>query len=343
MATIGSTICKYVAVLPALQSMANFMQSVIKQFEIFSTVLGSEVDIGEVQTPITDLVNTQITPRGIAQQLQVDYGEQKMFEYFDNFGQGGPRGVISNGTGIGTEGITQPLSQTLGLAVSVGKEFNSIFNNAPNMMQRVDKMGTSLESLVPIDAQGQITRDIIKKAALAKTVETNTKAGQMPTAWGQIWGEATNSALTVLQLLPDNLTKYQREVATTLLNRDTALSNTKNEDLVAMAQRQIEMNSLPDTSAIYSLPRVENFGASIVEDTGDVPEGFSASDEDLKYIRGVAQREAMNNYTTAQIAVDFKNTATINSDLDIDLVMNKFTEKLREAVDTCAEGVNYCV
>ena len=70
---------------------------------------------------------------------------------------------------------------------------------------------------------------------------------------------------------------------------------------------------------------------------------LGTSDEDLKYIRSVAQREAINNYTTAQIAVDFKNNATINSDLDIDLVMNKFTEKLREAVDTCAEGVNYCV
>lgn len=81
----------------------------------------------------------------------------------------------------------------------------------------------------------------------------------------------------------------------------------------------------------------------IASNTGGISDSLDISKEDLKYMRDVAEREAINRYTTAQIAVDFKNTATINSDVDIDGVMNKFTEKLREAVDTSAEEVHYVV
>ena len=81
----------------------------------------------------------------------------------------------------------------------------------------------------------------------------------------------------------------------------------------------------------------------IASNTGGISDSLDISKEDLKYMRDVAEREAINRYTTAQIAVDFKNTATINSNMDIDGVMNKFTEKLREAVDTSAEAVHYVV
>lgn len=81
----------------------------------------------------------------------------------------------------------------------------------------------------------------------------------------------------------------------------------------------------------------------IANNTGGISDSLDISKEDLKYMRDVAEREAINRYTTAQIAVDFKNTANINSNMDIDGVMNKFTEKLREAVDTSAEGVHYFV
>lgn len=81
----------------------------------------------------------------------------------------------------------------------------------------------------------------------------------------------------------------------------------------------------------------------IASNTGGISDSLNISKEDLKYMRDVAEREAINRYTTAQIAVDFKNTSTINSNMDIDGVMNKFTEVLREAVNTSAEEVHYVV
>ncbi|MGL4789944.1 MAG: hypothetical protein ACRCW1_00930, partial [Anaerotignaceae bacterium] len=61
--------------------------------------------------------------------------------------------------------------------------------------------------------------------------------------------------------------------------------------------------------------------------------------ESLEYMRDIASQQVVNRYTTAQLKVDFKNTATINSIMDIDHVMNTFENKLREVINSSAEGV----
>jgi len=101
-----------------------------------------------------------------------------------------------------------------------------------------------------------------------------------------------------------------------------------------------------DANSVYESDDYENLvnnTADTAANTGNMAGSMEISDENLKYMRDAAEMEAINRYTTAQFSVDFKNTATINSDMDIDGVMNKFTEKLRESVDTCAEEVHYIV
>lgn len=81
----------------------------------------------------------------------------------------------------------------------------------------------------------------------------------------------------------------------------------------------------------------------IAGNTEKMANSMEISQEELKYLRDMAEREAINRFTTAEIKVDFKNESTINSNLDIDGVVDKFTEKLREAVDISAEEVHVIV
>ncbi|MPN51514.1 hypothetical protein SDC9_199162 [bioreactor metagenome] len=113
----------------------------------------------------------------------------------------------------------------------------------------------------------------------------------------------------------------------------------------AYRQREIENAKVVAASNTNTVdyPSYSDDLAQIADNTGSMADSMDISKEDLKYMRDVAEREAINRYTTAQIAVDFKNTATINSNMDIDGVMNKFTEVLREAVNTSAEEVHYVV
>ena len=63
------------------------------------------------------------------------------------------------------------------------------------------------------------------------------------------------------------------------------------------------------------------------------------STEELEYLRMIAEREAVNRYTTAEIKLDFKSNATIASDIDIDGFVNTFTEELGRALVTTAAGL----
>lgn len=63
-------------------------------------------------------------------------------------------------------------------------------------------------------------------------------------------------------------------------------------------------------------------------------------EEELKYLREIGEREAINRFTTAQIKVNTTNNNSVNSDFDLDGMINAFTEKLSNALSTAAEGTH---
>lgn len=78
----------------------------------------------------------------------------------------------------------------------------------------------------------------------------------------------------------------------------------------------------------------------IANNTGDIAGSVSATTEDLKYLRDIAEQEAVNKFTTAEIKVEMNNSNTINSDMDIDGVVDHLVTGVNEAMETVAEGVH---
>ena len=90
-------------------------------------------------------------------------------------------------------GATQQLIQALGSGVLRGEEFNSVFENAPNVMQTVaDYMDVPIGSLRNMAAEGQITGTIVKNALLGATNEINQQFEQMPMTWSDVWTGVMN-------------------------------------------------------------------------------------------------------------------------------------------------------
>ena len=78
---------------------------------------------------------------------------------------------------------------------------------------------------------------------------------------------------------------------------------------------------------------------TISDNTGGIKNKLDVTEEDLRYLRDIAERETINRFTTAEIKVDFTSNNNINSKLDIDGIIDDLGQKLEERLEMVAEGV----
>ena len=78
----------------------------------------------------------------------------------------------------------------------------------------------------------------------------------------------------------------------------------------------------------------------IAEDTGSISDSLDMTEEDLKYLRDIAEQEAINRFTTAEIKIDMQNNNSINSNMDLDGMVSYLEDKLYESMEIAAEGVH---
>ena len=74
--------------------------------------------------------------------------------------------------------------------------------------------------------------------------------------------------------------------------------------------------------------------------TAKMADSMDASEEDLKYLRDLAEQEAINRFTTAEITIEMNNENHIASNMDLDGVVAHLEEKLYETMQVAAEGVH---
>lgn len=77
----------------------------------------------------------------------------------------------------------------------------------------------------------------------------------------------------------------------------------------------------------------------IEDDTGTIADGMELTQEDLEYLRRIADMEWKKEYTTANITVDMSNYNTINGESDLDGIVTKLADKLYEEMNVVANGV----
>ena len=92
------------------------------------------------------------------------------------------------------------LSQALGSGVLRGDELNSIFEQAPNLIQSIaDYLDVPIGKIREMAQDGQLTADIVKNAIFASADDINAKFEQMPMTWSQVWTTMGNAALMQMQ------------------------------------------------------------------------------------------------------------------------------------------------
>ena len=79
----------------------------------------------------------------------------------------------------------------------------------------------------------------------------------------------------------------------------------------------------------------------IAGNTKDTADALDITNEDLKYLRDIAEQEAVNRFTTAEIHVEMGGVNnTVNQNTDLDGVIDHMVTGIQEAMERVAEGVH---
>lgn len=80
--------------------------------------------------------------------------------------------------------------------------------------------------------------------------------------------------------------------------------------------------------------------AGVGETASNTGKALDISDENLKYMRDIAERDAVNRFTTAEIRVDMVNNNSVSSNMDLDGMMDYMVTGVKTAMEQAAEGVH---
>lgn len=91
----------------------------------------------------------------------------------------------------------------------------------------------------------------------------------------------------------------------------------------------------------FAMDGLGNDVGEIADNTGGMAHALDVSGEELKYLRDIAERDAINRFTTAEVKIDMTGmTNKIDSSNDLDGVIRELTDGFSEALVTAAEGVH---
>lgn len=144
-----------------------------------------------------------------------------------------------------------------------------------------------------------------------------------------------------------DLAAYESELASAKAGRDAHIDSLKAElnssvDALQATYAQAKADAAADSSAEQTaLDGIGADTAGINDSAGSAAASLKETTEDLKYMRDLAEQEAINRFTTAEVKIDMTGmTNRIDSDMDLDGVLNTLTEGFAEALEVAAEGVH---
>ena len=98
-----------------------------------------------------------------------------------------------------------------------------------------------------------------------------------------------------------------------------------------------ELDDLANSVSGANIPEI----AAIKDNTDKMADSIELSTEYLDLMKDVAEREAINKFTTVPLSIDARSTNNVSSNMDLDSMLVYIQGKLLEGINTAAEGVHF--
>lgn len=148
----------------------------------------------------------------------------------------------------------------------------------------------------------------------------------------------------------EELANFEAELAAAKAGRDAHIDSLKtelNSSVSALQSANAQMkaeaaaNNAAEQMALDGIGQDLSGPGGIKDSAGSAAASLKETTEDLKYMRDLAEQEAINRFTTTEVKIDMSGmTNRIDSDMDLDGVLNTLTEGFAEALEVAAEGVH---
>lgn len=148
----------------------------------------------------------------------------------------------------------------------------------------------------------------------------------------------------------EELANFEAELAAAKAGRDAHIDSLKTElnssvsalqSANAQTKAEAAANNAAEQMALDGIGQDLSGPGGIKDSAGSAAASLKETTEDLKYMRDLAEQEAINRFTTAEVKIDMSGmTNRIDSDMDLDGVLNTLTEGFAEALEVAAEGVH---
>ena len=108
--------------------------------------------------------------------------------------------TIAGASAEGQSAVMLQLTKAMSSGVLRGEELNSIFEQAPTIIQTIaDYLDVPIGRIRDMAANGEITAEIVKNAMLSSADEINRKFESMPYTYSQVWTMAQNILMDSFQ------------------------------------------------------------------------------------------------------------------------------------------------
>lgn len=123
---------------------------------------------------------------------------------------------------------------------------------------------------------------------------------------------------------------------------DSTKLHVKNNDYILESEKQYsainkELDDLANSVTGNNIPEI----SAIKDNTDKMADSIELSTEYLDLMKDVAEREAINKFTTVPLSIDARSTNNVSSNMDLDSMLVYIQGKLLEGINTAAEGVHF--
>lgn len=132
---------------------------------------------------------------------------------------------------------------------------------------------------------------------------------------------------------------YYNKIIKNQADREAAIDEAMAKQVERKAKKQEDTHNNADKYNDVLGSTAVNTGDT-AKNTAKVADAVTATSEDLKYLRELAETDYINRFTTAQITVNQTNNNNINNEMDLDGVTEHLRSTMEEQMFAAAEGVH---